>query len=35
VKKEAAPAPKTTVKRPRKTTEAPKADGEGKEEKGS
>ena len=33
-KKEAGPAPKTTVKRPKKA-EAPKADGEGKEEKGS
>jgi small subunit ribosomal protein S3 len=35
VKKEAAPAPKTAVKRPKKTTEAPKGDGEGKDEKGS
>ena len=38
-RKEAGPAPKTTVKRPKKTeapkAEAPKADGEGKEEKGS
>jgi small subunit ribosomal protein S3 len=34
-KKEAGPAPKTAVKRPAKKVEAPKADGEGKEEKGS
>jgi small subunit ribosomal protein S3 len=34
-RKEAGPAPKTTVKRPKKTTEAPKPNGEGKEEKGS
>jgi small subunit ribosomal protein S3 len=34
-RREGAPAPKTAVKRPKKTTEAPKADGEGKEEKGS